>query len=259
MTGAVAALARHPIKGFTPESLESVALKTGAHFPGDRLYAVEDGPCGFDPDAPAHIMKMAFTVLAKLPAVAAVRTKWVEDDGILKAWHPDFGEISVDLEDESGRTMFTTWLSGILAGQVRGPLNVLSAPDAFRFMDSRTGYVSIINLDSLRHFEAKIGRKVDPARFRGNIMVEGWPAWSELDMAGQDIVIGEARLRGLKPIERCRAPDVNPDTAERDLDVVPLLREHYGHFLCGLYTEVVADGEIRPGDAARAIRMQESF
>jgi MOSC domain-containing protein len=253
MTGRVAALARHPIKGFTPESLDQVHLSAGAHFPGDRLFAVEDGPCGFDPDAPNHIMKMAFTVLAKLPAVAAVRTKWVEDEGVLKAWHPDFGEISVDLDDESGRTMFATWLSGVLAGQVRGPLNVLSAPEAFRFMDSRTGYVSIINLDSLRDFEAKIGRKIDPARFRGNIMVESWPAWSELDMAGREIFIGDTRLRGIKPIERCRAPDVNPDTAARDLDVVPLLREHYGHFNCGLYVEVLDGGDVATGDAARLV------
>jgi uncharacterized protein YcbX len=254
VTGRVAALARHPIKGFTPEPLEQVHLRAGAHFPGDRLYAVEDGPSGFDPDTPAHISKMAFTVLAKLPSVAAVRTNWIEDEGILKAWHPDFGEISVDLDDESGRTMFATWLSGVLAEEVHGPLNVLSAPSAFRFMDSRTGYVSIINLQSLRDFETKIGRRIDAARFRGNIMVEDWPAWSELEMADQEIVIGEARLRGLKPIERCRAPDVNPDTAQRDIDVVPLLREHYGHVLCGLYAEVIEGGIISTGDAAQPIR-----
>ncbi|GJL96905.1 MAG: molybdenum cofactor sulfurase related protein [Hyphobacterium sp.] len=253
-SGRVAALARHPVKGFTPEMLESVTVKTGEHFPGDRLYAVEDGPCGFDPEAPAHISKMAFTVLAKLPSVAAVRTNWIEDEGVLKAWHPDFGEISVDLDDESGRTMFATWLSGVLAGEVRGPLNVLSAPNAFRFMDSRTGYVSIINLQSLRDFEARIGRPVDPARFRGNIMVEGWPAWAELDMAGQEIAIGKARLRGLKPIQRCRAPDVNPDTAMRDLDVVPLLRDHYGHFNCGLYAKVIEGGEVQKGDPAYPVK-----
>jgi MOSC domain-containing protein len=250
--GRVAALARHPVKGFTPEPLEHVHLTAGAYFPGDRLYAVEDGPSGFDADAPVHITKMAFTVLAKLPAVAAVRTKWHDDDGVLKAWHPDFGEISVDLDDEGGRLVFGTWLSGILAGQTRGPLNVIAAPDEHRFMDSRTGYVSIINLESVRDLEAKIGRKVDPSRFRGNIMVEGWPAWSELNMAGQEITIGETCLKGLKPIQRCAATHVDPHTAKRDIDVVSLLREHYGHFDCGLYVEVIGGGGIRPGDAARA-------
>jgi uncharacterized protein len=227
-------------------------LRAGAHFPGDRLYAVEDGPSGFDPEAPEHIKKMAFTVLAKLPEVAAVRTKWNEDEGTLTAWHPDFGEITIDLEDDSGRSVFATWLSGVLAGKVRGPLKVLAAPNAHRFMDSRTGFVSIINLESVRDFETKIGRKIDPARFRGNIMVENWPAWSELGMADQEIVIGEARLKGLKTIQRCAATHVDPHTAKRDIDVVALLREHYGHFDCGLYVEVIEGGNIRPGDEARA-------
>jgi len=254
MPGRVAALARHPVKGFTPEPLDSVSLRAGAHFPGDRLYAVEDGPSGFDPEAPEHIKKMAFTVLAKLPEVAAIRTKWNEDEGNLTAWHPDFGEISVDLDDESGRSVFATWLSGVLTDKVRGPLKVLAAPGNHRFMDSRSGFVSLVNLESIRDFEAKIGRPVDPARFRGNIMVEGWPAWSELDMAGQEIAIGEARLRGRKRIDRCTATHVDPHTAKRDIDVVALLREHYGHFNCGLYAEVIESGTIRTSDDAGPVR-----
>lgn len=253
MAGHVVSLARHPVKGFTPEPLAKVTLKTGEHFPGDRLFAVEDGPSGFDPDVPEHISKMAFTVLAKLPDVAAIRTKWNDDDGTLTARHPGFGEITIDLDDTGGLSVFATWLSSVLAGQTRGSLKVLTAPDSFRFMDSRTGYVSIINLASVRDFETKIGRPVDSARFRGNIMVDGWPAWSELEMAGQDITIGGARLRGIKPIERCRAPDVNPDTAERDIEVVSLLREHYGHFNCGLYVEVIEGAEVMTGDVAQSV------
>ncbi|WP_420433920.1 MOSC domain-containing protein [Hyphobacterium sp.] len=251
ISGRVAALARHPVKGFTPEPLDQVELRAGAHFPGDRLYAVEDGPSGFDPDAPQHIPKMAFTVLARLPDVAAVRTKWRDDEGLLTAWHPHFGELTVDLDDDGGRLAFATWLSGVLAGQLRGPLKVLAAPDAHRFMDSQKGFVSIINRQSLRDFEAKLGRKIDPSRFRGNILVEGWPAWSELEMEGAELTIGEARLTGLKPISRCTATHVDPHSAQADIDVVPLMREHYGHVLCGLYAKVMAGGTIKPGDSAQ--------
>ena len=96
MTGRVAALARHPVKGFTPEPLDSVTLTEDAHFTGDRMFAVEDGPSGFDPADPQHISKMRFTVLARLPEVAAVRTRYDDDTGELIAWHPDFGEITAD-------------------------------------------------------------------------------------------------------------------------------------------------------------------
>ncbi|MEE2566227.1 MOSC domain-containing protein [Hyphobacterium marinum] len=251
MTGRVAALARHPVKGFTPEPLTSVALTAGAHFPGDRLYAVEDGPCGFDPETPEHIKKTAFTVLARLPQVAAVRTRWNEDEGTLTAWHADFGEITADLDGEAGRSVFATWLSAVLGDAVRGPLKVLSAPDGFRFMDSPKGFVSIINLESVRDLEAKTGRAVDPARFRGNVMVEGWPAWSELDLADRDLTLGGARLTGIKPITRCAATHVDPHSAERDIDLVRALFDHYGHMDCGLYCRVDAGGPVMVGDDAR--------
>ena len=112
MTGRVAALARHPVKGFTPEPLDVVTLTEDAHFPGDRMFAVEDGPSGFDPADPQHISKMRFTVLARLPEVAAVRTRYDDDTGELIAWHPDFGEITADMEGEAGRQMFAIWLKG---------------------------------------------------------------------------------------------------------------------------------------------------
>ncbi|MCF8880747.1 MOSC domain-containing protein [Hyphobacterium sp. SN044] len=252
MTGRVAALARHPVKGFTPEPLDAATLTADAHFPGDRMFAVEDGPSGFDPADPQHISKMRFTVLARLPEVAAVRTRYDDDTGELIAWHPDFGEITADLEGEAGQQMFAIWLKGVLGDAVSGPLKVLAAPDAHRFMDSRSGFVSIINLESLRDLEAKLGRPVDPARFRGNIMVEDWPAWSELDMAEREIRIGETVLTGIKPIERCTATHVNPHTAARDIDTVPELMRLYGHRDCGLYARVTRGGRVAVGDAAIA-------
>lgn len=252
MTGRVAALARHPVKGFTPEPLDTVMLSEGAHFPGDRMFAVEDGPSGFDPADPQHISKMRFTVLARLSEVAAVRTRYDDDTGELIAWHPDFGEITTDMEGEAGRQMFAIWLKGVLGDAVNGPLKVLAAPDPHRFMDSRTGYVSIINLESLRDLESRLGQPVDPARFRGNIMVENWPAWSELDMADREVRIGEAVLKGIKPIERCAATHVNPHSARRDMDTVPELMRLYGHRLCGLYARVTKGGRIAVGDGAAA-------
>src|SRR4051812_37111231 len=106
MTGHIAALYRHPVKGFTPESLDAARLEPGAHFPGDRLFAVEDGPCGFDPGEPKHIPKMKFAVLAKIPQLARARTLYDEDTGALSvtcgAFPPFFGRLTT----EEGRDAF---------------------------------------------------------------------------------------------------------------------------------------------------------
>ena len=83
MTGRIAALFRHPVKGFTPEALEAVSLAAGETFPGDRMFAVEDGPSGFDPAHPAHVSKMKFAVLAKIPELARARTLYDDDSGHL--------------------------------------------------------------------------------------------------------------------------------------------------------------------------------
>ena len=49
MTGLVAALFRHPVKGFTPEPVTSARLTPGEPFPSDRIWAVENGYVSITP------------------------------------------------------------------------------------------------------------------------------------------------------------------------------------------------------------------
>lgn len=247
MSATVAALYRHPVKGFTPEPLDRVSLFAGRHFPGDRMYAVEVGPSGFDPDAPDHVSKMKFAVLARIAAVARVRTRWNEASGRLSARREGQPDLDVDLENPSDRIRLETWLAEALDDDVDAPLKLLSG-DGHRFMDDPAGHVSILNLASVRDFEARLGRPVDPLRFRANIHVEGWPAWAENDWSGRDIRVGGAQLSVVKPIVRCGATHVDPATGERDIDLVPALFETYGHRWCGLYLSVTTDGPVAIGD-----------
>ncbi|GAA0003236.1 hypothetical protein BRDID11002_32370 [Bradyrhizobium diazoefficiens] len=93
------------------------------------------------------------------------------------------------------------------------------------------------------------GTAVHPLRFRANLYVKGWPAWSELDLVGQTLAIGQARLKVVKRIVRCPATNVDPETAMRDLEIPPTLSRYLGHMDCGIYAEVITDGEIGVGDA----------
>ena len=80
--------------------------------------------------------------------------------------------------------------------------------------------MSIINLASVAAIEGMVGAPVHPLRFRGNVYVEGWPAWSELDLVGKELKISrDARLKIVKRIVRCAATNVDPDTGIRDLEV----------------------------------------
>ena len=138
--------------------------------------------------------------------------------------------------------------------ELRGPPKVLAAPDGFRFTDSRLGFVSLINLASVAAVEAAAGAAVNPLRFRGNIYVQGWPAWAELDLVGQEIALGPTiRLKVTKRIVRCAATDVDPDTGIRDLAIPGTLMKSFGHTDCGIYAEVLAGGTVTVGDGLKAI------
>jgi uncharacterized protein YcbX len=250
LSGAIQMLRRHPVKGFTPEALDSVYLKAGSHFPCDRMYAVEDGPSGFNPNNPGHISKQKFTVLAKIPEVAKVKTKYDEDSGVFIVEAEGQPPFIARLTEEAGRNGFASWLTRFLGDETKGPLRVLTAPPSHRFMDHPQGYVSIINLASVRDLEQKIERVIDPMRFRANVYVDGWPAWAEMDMVGQDIQLGAARVKGFKPIVRCSATCVDPSTGDYDMDLPTHLFTHYNHMHCGLYVSVEEGGEVKVGDDA---------
>jgi uncharacterized protein YcbX len=109
--------------------------------------------------------------------------------------------------------------------------------------------VSIINLASVAAVEGAVGRPVHPLRFRGNVYVTGWPAWHEFDLVGREIAVGKhARLKIIKPIVRCAATNVDPDTGMRDLSIPDTLLRSFGHANCGVYGEVVEAGDIARGD-----------
>lgn len=253
MSGHVAAIFRHPVKGFTPESLNQVELAPGEGFPRDRAWAVENGPSGFDPDAPAFTPKQKFTVLAAIPKVAAVRTRLDDVTGVMTADAPGATPFAGRLAEPEARDRFAAWLTAVLdADDLRGPLKVMEARGGFRFTDHPLGQVSIINMASVRDLSARMGVEIDPLRFRGNLYVEGWPAWVENEWTGRELMVGWAKAKVFKPIVRCAAIDVDPTTAIRDLEVVKALYDNYGHMFCGIYIHMTSTGRVALGDAVTA-------
>jgi uncharacterized protein YcbX len=250
LDGTVQSIWRHPVKGFTPEPLDAVSLAAGLCFPFDRMYAVEDGPSGFDPAAPAHISKQKFTVLARIAAVAKVRTRFDEATGELHASFEGMSPIRARLDHDAGRHAFADWLTEALGDELRGTLKVLPAPGAHRFMDDEQGFISVVNLASVRDLAQRMGRPVDPRRFRANVYVEGWPPWFENETSGGLLRLGDTEARIVKPIVRCVATHVDPKTGERDMEIVRALFESYEHRFCGVYANVTRGGRVAIGDRA---------
>jgi uncharacterized protein YcbX len=252
MTGAAArihAIYRYPVKGLSPEPLTRTRLDIGATVPADRLYAIENGPSGFDPTAPRHHPKQRYLMLMKNERLARLHTRYDDASRTLVIASEGREAARGDLGTPQGRTAIEDFFAGYCAEELRGPPKVLHAA-GFSFSDVAHKVVSIINLASVATLETAIGAAVDPLRLRGNVYVTGWPAWREFDVLGEEIALGaSARLRIVKRIVRCAATNVDPATGIRDLAIPETLLRTFGHADCGVYGEVVAAGEIATGDA----------
>ncbi|GGK35359.1 MOSC domain-containing protein [Salinarimonas ramus] len=245
----IAGLYRYPVKGLSPEPMARVALEAGAYVPGDRLYAVENGPSGFDPRNPVHRSKRHYLMLMRHEALARLETRYDHDTHVLTIRDGGAEAARGDLSTGEGRAAIEAFFLAYMGDALDGMPKVLAAPEGFRFTDSPTGYVSLVNRASLAELEGRVGTPVDPLRFRANLVVEGLPAFAELDLVDH-VLAGPSglRLRVRERTVRCAATNVDPTTGIRDLAIPKTLMQAYGHADCGVYAEIVAGGSLAVGE-----------
>lgn len=251
-TATINGIYRYPVKGLSPEPLDRTELRPGQTLKSDRRYAIENGPSGFDPAAPAWLSKPHFLMLQRDEWLAPLRTRFDDASHVLTIRRGDAVAAEGDLETSDGRTAIEQFFSTRYAGEIKGPPKILTSP-GHSFSDVPRKVVSIINLASVRAIEGMVDHPVHPLRFRANLYVEGWPAWHEFELLDRTLAIGAVRLKVVKRIVRCAAVNVDPDTGARDLQVPHTLLRRLGHNDCGIYAEVIDGGDIAAGDQVAAI------
>lgn len=248
MTATIQSLYRYPVKGLSRERLPQALLAPGQTIAADRLYAIENGPSGFDPAAPSYFPKQKFLMLMRNERLAALDTRFDDATHVLTVRLNGVEAAGGDLRTTEGRAAIEQFFAAYSADELRGPPKILHG-DRHSFSDVAAKVVSIINLASVAALENVVGAPVDPLRFRGNLYVTGWPAWHEFTLLGKTISAGPARLKIVKRIVRCAATNVEPGTGIRDMEIPKSLMQAFGHMDCGVYAEVVGGGTIAPGDA----------
>ncbi|MEM8552339.1 MAG: MOSC domain-containing protein [Pseudomonadota bacterium] len=252
MKGSVVSLARYPVKGMSAEPLGEVSLVAGEGIPHDRVMAFRRPTAPFDDAAPEPLRKTHFYMLARDAALAKLKSRY----------DPDTDTLTV----ENGKAVNHFALStpeGVAAAEA-AVAEALDLSDAQRPKLTRSGChrftdvsvvstqmmnaISLINAARVRAFAQKTDTVADHRRFRGNVVFDGWPAWSELQLEGSRLKLGGATLKVLLRTQRCAATAVNPDTAQRDVQVPQLLKRTMGHMDMGIYAGVIASGSVRPGD-----------
>jgi uncharacterized protein YcbX len=269
MAMTIAALYRYPVKGLSAEPLARVALAPRECLPHDRRFALALASTRFDPQRPQWLAKTRFAMLMRDAKLARLHTCFAAASGVFTAACDGRQVLRETITEPQGRARVGTFFTEFLGAAVDGPLRVVEAP-GHAFADARPKpgagtdkYVSLINLASIRALERAIAAPPDrprdprscgiaPLRFRANLYFDGAPEWAELGWLGRELAVGAARLRVIAAITRCAATEVNPETAERDLDIPGALQRRFGHNLMGIYAEVLGGGEIGLGDAILA-------
>lgn len=242
MTARLAHICRHPIKSHGREDLASVRLSAGAGLPFDREWAVAHDAARL---VPGWNPCVNFARGSKAPALMAINASLDEAARRITLTHPDRDPLTFCPDDPADLPAFLAWVAGMNPEGRAQPVQIVAAGR----MMSDTDYpsVSILNLASNRDLETRMGMALSPYRWRGNLWVDGWEPWAEFDLIGRHLRIGTAVFEVVERIERCNATKADPATGRISGDTLGALRTAYGHQDFGIYTRVIAPGDIAPG------------
>lgn len=243
----LAAIYRYPVKGLSAQPVERVVLTAGEGLPQDRRFAIAHGTSQFDSARPAWQSKRHFLTLLDHERLAALQTWFDEETGVLTIKRGGKTVLRSTITAPLGREVVNQFLAAYMRKEAPGVPKLVEAPGVM-FSDRPEKLVSLAGTASIHDLERVTRRPVDPRRFRVNLLIEGARPWAEFDWVGQTLAVGAARLRVVARIARCAATNVNPDTAERDLNIPKALKAGFGHADCGVYATVIGSGAVTAGD-----------
>ena len=251
MTPHLTHIIRHPIKSIGREEIGSASLEQGRVLPFDRVWAVSHMAAKFDGPLDAWAKKMNFVRGVAAPQLMAVQAR-MHDDGSVELTHPDLLHLRIDPDRPEDQVKLMEWLRPLWPVSRPAPRTVERIPGV-ALTDMADPYISILSLSSLAELGTAAGKSVSRHRFRGNLWVDGWPAWAECDLIGRRLQIGPALLEVAMPITRCRATCADPETGAEDIEMLDLLSGLHGNWQFGIYATVLQGGEIAVGDAVEIV------
>jgi hypothetical protein len=175
------------------------------------------------------------------------RTHEADGRGSGETVHPTVGDRTVEATVVPG-----PWEDGLaeLAGH---PVRIVRVQDPRDAFTSRMP-VTVVSDGSRNALGEAAGGAVDLRRFRMLFELAGCEPHEEDAWEGSRIQVGGAVLRIGGGVERCAMTTRDPQTGERDLDTLRLIRSYRGRrasdgaILFGVYADVEQSGSVRVGD-----------
>jgi MOSC domain-containing protein len=148
--------------------------------------------------------------------------------------------------------------SRVVEGPWTEPLSRLAGRPVWIARPDRPGMaqpepLTVVSEGSVARLGREAGKSVDGRRFRMLFTVRGCRAHEEDEWEGRLVRFGEAVIRVGGPVPRCALTTRSPDTGERDLDTLNLIKAYRGvrdgdAIDFGVYARVEEPGRVRVGD-----------
>ncbi|HEY0644115.1 MAG TPA: MOSC N-terminal beta barrel domain-containing protein [Nocardioides sp.] len=233
-----------PVKGMRHLSLPSVQLDELGPV-GDRAWCLVD----------VGARRVLRTV--QHPSLVGVVARVA--DGVLSMTLPS-GESVAAPPDSSGEVVACDyWGRSVPLALTSGPHTELASrflgKDVRLAAAPRGGVVfasplTVVGTASLRDLSTRVGRVVEPARFRATLVVETDEPYVEDSWLGTEVAVGRAVIRISGPIPRCAVIDHHPETGVKDARLLKALvasrpTNAAGEPMFGVYADVVRPGVWR--------------
>ena len=259
----VSALYRYPLKGFAPVECNALSVLAEGRIAGDRVLAFRFANSSVVGDGWAT--KHEHVALVNTPGLARLQVRFDHAEQRLRIAAAG-SVLAHEALSEEGRDRIAAAVqrfvlelpeNPLTSHRERLPLRLIGDGRTPRYQDSEAGHVTLHSRESLAAVAEAAG---DPAlteiRFRSNVAVEGLRAWEEQEWLGRRARIGEVTFRVVRPKTRCLATHANPQTGERDLPILKVLKSVYAAEAPTFAVAMTTDGPggtIRVGDEVRLI------
>ena len=225
--GRVVGLFRYPVKSMGAEALDSIDVGWNG-LAGDRRWAfVRDG-----------LVRSGFP--------------WLTIRELPEMWHYQPRLVEPDQPELSATVVRTPTGEEI---DVVEPALAVRLGEGVRVIKQGRGIfdtmpLSVITTQTISALSSMIGSELDARRFRPNILVEatGNEAFPEDQWVGEVLCIGGMKMRVDKRDKRCVMVNVDPDTAQRDPEILRAIARERQACL-GVYGSTVKPGRITVGDS----------
>lgn len=234
IVGHVAALARYPVKSMAGESL-NIAELDWQGIEGDRQYAFVRRANG---------TRFPWLTAREVPAMVLHKAAFADPA------RPKTATVTVETPDGAVLPLHDPLLHARLESAAGEPVALIQV--ARGIYDSMP--VSIVTTASHGAVEAAHGARLDPRRFRSNILIESDLAvgdWQGLRLGFGNDTDG-AVVQMADAIARCVLTTIDPDSGAKDPRVLCTIARHFGNAY-GVYAAPARPGLVRIGDPVRVL------